>query len=420
MMIMMITIPSQHNREGPRDCVSCFVVASIDPDSIRMTSSFSFVGKLRKRLAHWIGEGTGSTMADDGHALFQLLFPGQRFTADKAGVLAERLRGEAARLERLYASTANGAITTGDRGAVVQAEGLEHASDMEDDLEGVNSSSRKNKKRRSAGKIGLDFSRYQRRNVALQIVYRGFDYQGFARSEHAERTIEAELFAAMEKTRLVPEGVGWRELGYSRGGRTDKGVSAAGQVVALELRSKALVGRDPVEEGDEYDYCRIINSAMSDNVRVIGWKTIGPEFSSRFSARSRKYKYYFVRRGGEFDLGAMREAAGYLVGEHDFRYVMGRLALRNRIMSEWRYVSRHVMMKSLTSVASLRRRHSQELLQGGHSYGDKLCAEDHVGGHCAHRGRRGVGVRVVRAEHCRDGVPLAPDPVHRGCAGDGG
>lgn len=37
----------------------------------------------------------------------------------------------------------------------------------------------------------------------------------------------------MRRTKLIPEGAGWEGLGYSRCGRTDKGVSALGQVVIL-------------------------------------------------------------------------------------------------------------------------------------------------------------------------------------------
>lgn len=41
---------------------------------------------------------------------------------------------------------------------------------------------------------------------------------------------QGQLFAALRKTRLIPEGIGWEGLNYSRCGRTDKGVSALGQV----------------------------------------------------------------------------------------------------------------------------------------------------------------------------------------------
>ena len=38
----------------------------------------------------------------------------------------------------------------------------------------------------------------------------------------------------------------------------------------------------------------------------------------RFDARAREYKYFIVQ-DGSLDVDAMREAAGHLVGEHDFR-----------------------------------------------------------------------------------------------------
>jgi len=49
-------------------------------------------------------------------------------------------------------------------------------------------------------------------------------------------TVESELFAALERACLVEGRAG---AGYQRCGRTDRGVSAAGQVVSLRLRSRA-------------------------------------------------------------------------------------------------------------------------------------------------------------------------------------
>ena len=37
--------------------------------------------------------------------------------------------------------------------------------------------------------------------------------------------LQGHLFAALRTTRLVPAEASWQELRYSRGGRTDKGVS---------------------------------------------------------------------------------------------------------------------------------------------------------------------------------------------------
>ena len=44
---------------------------------------------------------------------------------------------------------------------------------------------------------------------------------------------------------------------------------------------------------------------------------MSPEFSSRFSATWRTYRYFFAKRN--LDIEAMRVAASRLVGNHDFR-----------------------------------------------------------------------------------------------------
>jgi tRNA U38,U39,U40 pseudouridine synthase TruA len=43
-------------------------------------------------------------------------------------------------------------------------------------------------------------------------------------------TLQGYLWAALRRLRLVPEDSDWHVLRYSRCGRTDKGVSALGQV----------------------------------------------------------------------------------------------------------------------------------------------------------------------------------------------
>lgn len=46
----------------------------------------------------------------------------------------------------------------------------------------------------------------------------------------------------------------------------------------------------------EIDYPLVINSALPDDIRVCGWSDVPPEFSARFSARHRTYRYFFPRR----------------------------------------------------------------------------------------------------------------------------
>jgi tRNA pseudouridine(38-40) synthase len=63
------------------------------------------------------------------------------------------------------------------------------------------------------------------------------------------------------------------------------------------------------------DVCR----ALPDTIRVLGWTDKpGPDFSARFSCRSREYKYFIVQ-DGSLNVEAMKEAAQYLLGEHDYR-----------------------------------------------------------------------------------------------------
>merc|ERR1712071_253136 len=73
----------------------------------------------------------------------------------------------------------------------------------------------------------FDFKKYSRRHVLLHVSYAGWDYLGYVVQEHTMKTIEAELFRALEITCLIEN----REISnYHRCGRTDKGVISFGQV----------------------------------------------------------------------------------------------------------------------------------------------------------------------------------------------
>ncbi|CAL8468632.1 g8172 [Coccomyxa elongata] len=177
----------------------------------------------------------------------------------------------------------------------------------------VQTSGKKRKEKRE-----FNMGAYQRRYVALEVFYCGWNYHGFASQADTQETVEGHLFLAMRKTRLIPDNVGWEGLGYSRCGRTDKGVSAIGQVIALWLRSEAKTGEAPLSADEEMDYAVTLNRALPDDIRVLGWTPVPETFSARFSAVHREYKYFIVQRG-DLNLAAMREAAGHFVGDHDFR-----------------------------------------------------------------------------------------------------
>ena len=145
---------------------------------------------------------------------------------------------------------------------------------------------------------------------------------------------------------------------YSRCGRTDKGVSAFSQILALRVRSQARKAGFTDKKGNilvtedevccamrcswhcqwkfiitfclpslqplpppplEIDYPIVINSGLPDDIRVLGWCDLPASFSARFSAKHRTYRYFFPKR--DLDVGLMREAAAHYIGRHDFRNI---------------------------------------------------------------------------------------------------
>lgn len=105
-------------------------------------------------------------------------------------------------------------------------------------------------------------------------------------------------------------------------GRTDTGVHALGQVVHFETQAERPLSA----------WVRGVNANLPDTVRVEWACEVDADFHARFSAFSRSYQYLLytapvapalmATKAGWFhlplDFSAMREAAGYLVGEHDF------------------------------------------------------------------------------------------------------
>lgn len=172
-------------------------------------------------------------------------------------------------------------------------------------------------------KRAFDFSAHGRRHVALKIAYLGWGYQGFASQENTNNTIEEKLFEALTKTRLVESR---QTSNYHRCGRTDKGVSAFGQVISLDLRSHFPKDRasedcnlkDEVSDAaKEIRYTHILNRVLPPDIRVLAWAPVEPSFSARFSCLERTYRYFFPR--ADLDIVAMNDAAQKYVGTHDFR-----------------------------------------------------------------------------------------------------
>lgn len=166
----------------------------------------------------------------------------------------------------------------------------------------------------------FDFTRCHYRRVLLKFLYFGWDYQGLAVQEDTNQTIEHHLFHALTKSCLIQS----RETAnYHRCGRTDKGVSAYGQVISITLRSKyAPEDQSKCDLTCEMPYCKILNRLLPKEIRIVAWMPIPDdmkEFSARFDCKQRKYKYYFPR--SNLNILSMQETCKRIIGAHDFRHL---------------------------------------------------------------------------------------------------
>lgn len=171
----------------------------------------------------------------------------------------------------------------------------------------------------------IDFSRYRRKYVAFKFAYLGWHYNGLVQQSSPTElpTVEEEIFRALLKCRLIQHPERCR---FSRCGRTDKGVSAMGQVMALEIRSSQLLDSDPGQAscGREPPWLEQLNGLLPESIRIYAYDdTIAQDFDARFSCQSRHYRYLMAPRpagtGRSLDTDAMQTACNYLVGDHDFR-----------------------------------------------------------------------------------------------------
>ncbi len=148
----------------------------------------------------------------------------------------------------------------------------------------------------------------------LAIEYAGTRYSGWQVQKNA-RTVQGELL------RAVREATGVAAPDLQGSGRTDAGVHALQQVAHLDV---------PKTIAPEL-LRRLVNDVLPADINVLRIEPVPHRFHARHDAVSRSYLYQVTRRRTAFakpfvwwvkddlDVRAMREAAGALVGMHDFR-----------------------------------------------------------------------------------------------------
>jgi tRNA pseudouridine38-40 synthase len=153
------------------------------------------------------------------------------------------------------------------------------------------------------------------RNLKVVIEYDGTNYGGWQRQKNA-MTVQQALEEAIE--RIVQQ-----KVTLTGASRTDAGVHALGQVANFRTASRIPAGR----------LLLAINSQLPPDVVVKSVAGVDDSFHATFNARSKVYRYTILNRpvrsaldrdfchfvGPTLDVNAMRRAARFLIGRHDFK-----------------------------------------------------------------------------------------------------
>ena len=153
------------------------------------------------------------------------------------------------------------------------------------------------------------------RRIKLEIAYDGTSYHGW-QIQPGELTVEAVVNRALSE--LLQEEV--TVIGASR---TDSGVHAKGNVAVFDTNT-----RIPAEK-----ICYAINQHLPWDIRVQSSIEVSESFHPRKVKSKKSYEYSILNRSislptdrlysyflyYDLDVKLMQEAAGYLIGKHDFK-----------------------------------------------------------------------------------------------------
>ncbi|HRY83556.1 MAG TPA: tRNA pseudouridine(38-40) synthase TruA, partial [Candidatus Cloacimonadota bacterium] len=151
------------------------------------------------------------------------------------------------------------------------------------------------------------------RRILLKICYDGSGFSGWQSQKHA-RSVQAEL----EKALRLMAG---QDLKLVCSGRTDAGVHAESQYAHFDFTGRMASERMP----------KALNRLLSSEIRILDAQEVPAEFSARYAAWQRSYKYLLAKKLVPFrrlytgfminqnlELGKLRELALPLSGKHDW------------------------------------------------------------------------------------------------------
>jgi tRNA pseudouridine38-40 synthase len=191
------------------------------------------------------------------------------------------------------------------------------------------------------------------RVLKLTVAYDGTEFRGFA-AQPDQRTVEGVLRDVLSRVLQRDD------LALTYSGRTDAGVHAWGQVVALPVASDVDVAR----------LARAVTRQLGPEVVVRDAELVDAPFDARHDARWRAYRYTIVNRPTPdpflartswwvpepLDLRLLRLGADPFLGEHDFATFCrkgppGTTTMRRVFESTWHDLGDGVLRFDITGSA---------------------------------------------------------------------
>jgi tRNA pseudouridine38-40 synthase len=152
------------------------------------------------------------------------------------------------------------------------------------------------------------------KNLKMLIEYDGTDFSGW-QYQPGKRTVQGNLETALKE--LTSEDI--RVIGA---GRTDQGVHALCQVANFHTLTELT--SDQIQKG--------LNSLTNDDIYIKRVDSMGSDFHSRYSAKSKLYRYHIISKPSplkrrynwfvkyKLNVSQMKEVVKYLLDEHDFEH----------------------------------------------------------------------------------------------------
>lgn len=162
------------------------------------------------------------------------------------------------------------------------------------------------------------------KNILLKVEYDGTGYKGWQiQNLKSAATNLAKVATIQQEIEETLSKILQKKISIIGSGRTDSGVHAKEQIANFKVNTEIPLSK----------LKKSLNCLLPNDIIIKQIKYVDPDFHSRFSAKSKLYRYTILNRlyGSAFlrnhvfhctiplDLKLMSSEAKYLKGKHDFR-----------------------------------------------------------------------------------------------------